>query len=75
VLRVKGLLAITGTELPVFINGVQHVMHPPLHLDAWPDADRRSRLVFIIRDLPPDLVERSARAFLAPAVTAVPAFA
>jgi len=75
VLRVKGLLAITGTELPVFINGVQHVMHPPLHLDAWPDADRRSRLVFIIRDLPSDLVERSARAFLAPAVTSVPAFA
>lgn len=75
VLRVKGLLAVTGTDHPVFINGVQHIMHPPLHLDAWPDADRRSRLVFIIRDLPPDLVERSARAFLAPAVSPVPAFA
>ena len=75
VLRVKGLLAVTGTDHPIFINGVQHIMHPPLHLDAWPDADRRSRLVFIIRDLQPDLVERSARAFLAPAVTPVPAFA
>jgi hypothetical protein len=35
-----------------------------LHLDGWPDGDRRSRLVFIVRDLPRDLIERSCRAFL-----------
>jgi G3E family GTPase len=64
VLRVKGLLDVAGAAHPVFINGVQHVMHQPLHLNAWPDGDRRSRLVFILRDLSPDLVERSARAFL-----------
>lgn len=64
VLRVKGLLDIDGAAHPVFINGVQHVMHAPLHLDAWPDGDRRSRLVFIVRDLPRDLIERSAYAFL-----------
>ena len=64
VLRVKGLLDVAGAEHPVFINGVQHVMHRPLHLDAWPDDDRRSRLVFIVRDLSRALVERSARAFL-----------
>jgi G3E family GTPase len=65
VLRVKGLLAIKGREPPIFINGVQHVMHPPLHLERWPDDDRRSRLVLIFRDLPAALLERSARAFLA----------
>jgi G3E family GTPase len=64
ILRVKGLLDIGGAAHPVFINGVQHVMHQPLHLEAWPDEDRRSRLVFIVRDLPRGLVERSARAFL-----------
>ena len=64
VLRVKGLLDVAGAAHPVFINGVQHVMHQPLHLDAWPDGDRRSRLVFIVRDLSRTLIERSARAFL-----------
>lgn len=51
VLRVKGLLNVAGTDTPVVINGVQHVVHPPVHLDAWPDADRRSRVVFIVRGL------------------------
>lgn len=66
VLRVKGLLEVQGCTAPIFVNGVQHVMHPPLHLEAWPDDDRRSRLVIIFRDLPAALLERSARAFLAP---------
>lgn len=51
VLRVKGLLNVAGADTPVVINGVQHVVHPPVHLDAWPDADRRSRVVFIVRGL------------------------
>ena len=51
VLRVKGLLNVAGVDTPVVINGVQHVVHPPVHLDAWPDADRRSRVVFIVRSL------------------------
>ena len=49
------------------LNGVQHVVHPPEHLDAWPDDDRRSRLVFIGRGLDPGAVERSLRAFAAAA--------
>ena len=48
VLRVKGLLNV-GAEGPLLINGVQHAVHPPEHLDAWPDEDRRSRIVFIGR--------------------------
>jgi G3E family GTPase len=66
-LRVKGLLnvGIPGKEStgPLLLNGVQHVVHPPVHLDAWPDDDRRSRLVFIGRDLDPESVERSLLAF------------
>ena len=61
-LRVKGLID-TGGPGPVLLNGVQHVVHPPEHLDAWPDDDRRSRLVFIGRGLERAEVERSLLAF------------
>lgn len=64
VLRVKGLLNVTGSETPVAIHGVQQLVHVPTHLPAWPNpADRRSRLVFITRGLDPALIERSLQAF------------
>jgi G3E family GTPase len=66
-LRVKGLLNVAGPEAddsgPLLLNGVQHVVHPPEHLDAWPDEDRRSRIVFIGRGLDRADVERSLLAF------------
>jgi G3E family GTPase len=63
VLRLKGVLNVEGVATPVLINGVQHIVHPPSHLDAWPDADRRSRLIFIVRGLARQRVERSLAAF------------
>ena len=50
-LRVKGLVAIEGCRGPVVVHYVQHVAHPPVELEEWPDEDRRSRLVFITRGL------------------------
>ena len=64
ILRVKGLLDIGG-EGPLLVNAVQHVVHPPEHLDAWPDDDRRSRLVFIGRGFTARELERSLHAFVA----------
>ena len=64
ILRVKGLLDVGG-DGPLLINAVQHVVHPPEHLAAWPDADRRSRLVLIGRGFSAEEVERSLRAFVA----------
>jgi hypothetical protein len=43
---------------------VQHVLHPPARLPAWPDADRRSRLVCVTYDLDPAIVRRLLDAFL-----------
>jgi G3E family GTPase len=62
VLRVKGLLDV-GESGPVVLNGVQHVMHPPRHLDAWPDEDRRSRVVFIARGISAEEILTSLEAF------------
>ena len=56
-LRVKGILNVKGMDKPLVIHGVQHLFHPPETLPAWPDEDRRSQIVFITRDLPPNLVD------------------
>ena len=62
VLRVKGLLDVGGPG-PVVLDSVQHVVHPPRHLDSWPDGDRRSRLVLIGRGLDAAALETSLAAF------------
>ena len=63
VLRVKGILNVEGSDTPVAVHGVQHLVHPPMHMAAWPDADRRSRLVFIVEGLERSAIERSLAAF------------
>jgi G3E family GTPase len=63
VLRLKGLLNVAGVPTPVLINGVQHIVHPPSHLEAWPDADRRSRLIFIVHGLQRERIARSLAVF------------
>ena len=57
-LRVKGIVAVTGCRGPVVVHTVQHLAHPPVELEDWPDGDRRSRLVFVTRGLARDPVER-----------------
>jgi G3E family GTPase len=63
VLRLKGLLNVAGVPTPVLINGVQHIVHPPSHLEKWPSVDRRSRLIFIVRGLQRTRIERSLSVF------------
>ena len=64
-LRVKGLLNVAGSNTPVAIHAVQHVIHAPDHLSAWPVEDRRSRLVFIVNGVEDWQVERSFASFMA----------
>jgi G3E family GTPase len=57
-LRVKGIVAIAETpDAPLVIQGVQGIFAPPVPLAAWPDADHRTRLVGIGRDLDRRAVE------------------
>ena len=60
-LRVKGFLHVAGCKGPVVVQFVQHIAHPPVELAAWPDGDRKSRVVFITRDIG----EREVRNLLA----------
>jgi len=63
-LRVKGVIALDDDlSRPLVIHGVQHVFHPPVRLEAWPDADHRTRIVFIVKDLNPLFLEGLYAAF------------
>jgi G3E family GTPase len=64
-LRVKGVVQLAESpDSPLVIHGVQHVFHPPARLDAWPDDDHRTRLVFIVRDIDPSEIQGLFQAFL-----------
>lgn len=64
ILRLKGLVN-TGDDGPVAMHAVQHTLYPPARLPAWPDADRRTRLVFIVRDLEESFVAQTLDSFVA----------
>jgi len=52
-LRLKGIVALAERpDEPLILHGAQHVVHEPVRLAKWPDADRRTRLVLIGEDLP-----------------------
>lgn len=57
-LRFKAIVNVRGEDRPVVLHAVQHVVYPPTHLPAWPDADRTSRFVFIVSDLEPAFVAK-----------------
>jgi G3E family GTPase len=64
-LRLKGLVDIAGEPgRPLLVHAVQQILHPPIQLDAWPDADHRSRLVLIVKDIEEGTVQRLWAAFL-----------
>jgi G3E family GTPase len=56
-LRIKGIVNVAGR--PIVIQAVQHMFHPLSELPEWPDDDRRSRIVFITRDVPQGRIERT----------------
>jgi len=50
-LRVKGFLNVQGCKGPVVVQFVQHLAHPPVELQIWPDDSRQSRVVFVTRNI------------------------
>jgi len=56
-LRVKGLIDVVGETGPVVIHAVQHVRHRPVSLEGWGGTERKTRIVFITRNIPRAAVE------------------
>ncbi len=56
-LRVKGIVRFSDRpDRPAVVQAAQHSLFAPEWLDEWPadwpEADRRSRLVFVVHDIP-----------------------
>ena len=64
ILRIKGIVNLAGEDKPTVIHGVQHIFHPTVTLRAWPSEDRRTRIVFITKDIERATIERSFTAFM-----------
>ena len=71
-LRFKAIVNLLGHDKPTILHGVQHVLYPETELDNWPSEDRRSRFVFIVRDLEPEFVARVLADFTQAASLAAP---
>jgi G3E family GTPase len=66
-LRMKGIIMLSDDpQRPVVIHGVQHVLHPPVRLDRWPQGEALTRLVFIVKDIEKSAIEELFRAFTDP---------
>lgn len=63
ILRVKGLVRTSAGADPIVIHGVQHAMHPPVHLTGADDG-QPSFLVFITRGLDRTAIDGSLMRFL-----------
>lgn len=63
ILRVKGLVRTSAGANPIVIHGVQHAMHPPVHLTGRDDG-QPSFLVFITRGLDRTAIDGSLMRFL-----------
>lgn len=76
ILRVKGYLATNGSDCPLVIQGVQHILDRPETMRDWPDGRPCTKLVFIARHLTRTAVERSFQSLLpasAPPASQLPA--
>ncbi len=62
-LRTKGIINVADLDGPVVVHGVQHIFHPAVMLKAWPSEDRRSRIVFITRDIDESVLRDTLKMF------------
>jgi G3E family GTPase len=67
-LRMKGIVNVAGVAVgknkPRVIHAVQHTIYPAATLDAWPDNDHTTRLVFIVKDLDPAFIDECLKTYI-----------
>lgn len=64
ILRFKAVIDPGPHELPLVVQGVRHIVHPPQHVADAARAGDRSELVFIVDGIDPIVIEESLWTFL-----------
>lgn len=59
ILRMKGIVWVTDGDLPLLVQAAGPVVSPPEWLKAWPDGEKRTRLVMISETISADSIARS----------------
>jgi G3E family GTPase len=62
-LRFKSIINVAELSGPLIVQGVQHVIYPPVMLSAWPSSDRRTRMVFITHGIDEQTIRQSLEQF------------
>jgi G3E family GTPase len=58
-LRVKGIVYLKDKpDQPLIVQGAQHVFHPPSFLESWSATEKSTKLVFIVKDISPEIIEK-----------------
>src|SRR5690606_40350452 len=60
-LRIKGVIGFAGESVPCAVHGVHRDLYPPEPLAGWPAGLAQSRLVCIVRDLDPGVLQALLR--------------
>ena len=69
VLRLKGIVWLQGETRPIVLQGVHHVLHPPVYLDRAVQPEGATRIVLITRGLSAAGLRASFASALAGGVT------
>ncbi|MFK7901674.1 MAG: GTP-binding protein [Nitratireductor sp.] len=64
IVRLKGLINISGANTPLLVHGVGGVLAQPSHIDQWHDEDRSTRIVVFVEDMEPEFIERLFSGFI-----------
>jgi G3E family GTPase len=60
-LRMKGIVNVEGR--PIVVQAVQHIVHEPQEIEAWPSGDQETRVVFITHGLEMEALAPTMDAF------------
>lgn len=64
IIRLKGLVAISGKEGPLLLQSVGSILSEPQMIDSWPSEDQTTRIVVFIEGMEEAFLQRLFQGFM-----------